>query len=504
MHFQERRMNKTAKETIIGTVLSYIGIAIGAYYTIFIIPKVFDKTPEQYGTLVALVNYVAIFVTFSSFASNYSLLKFLPISSQSDKEQIMSFLLRINLLGTLLGIFAFYLYSQYSPLLIGVEGKAIDFSFFFYPLLISNTLFSYFQSYCITLMNVAYPIFLNNTFTKFWTFIILLLLLYKFIDFEVFSYLYFSQFVIIFILLMVFVWRRKELKISLLLSKPSNYKAILNYSVFTLLTSAAIVLVTRIDIQLVEHYIGRAEVGFYSIALFFITVLLTPKNMLSQVARGIVSRDFQKQDITTFTPKYQKINMAFLIGTLLVFIAIAINVNELMSLLGKRFGSAEIKYVILILGAGRTLESVFVVNSNIIEYSKYYRWSILFELLSLFLLLLLSWLFIPMYGILGIAGALAITYVFGALVKTIFVYVKYRLKPIKRGDFCKILIIGSLFLIALLPIKIFVNIAFDIEDVILQNSIIIGLRTLLFCIFALIILEKTGMRKLFLNLRVRL
>lgn len=496
-----KRMNKTTKETILSTILSYIGVVIGAYYTIFIIPKVFDNTPEQYGTLVTLVNYVAIFVTFSSFASNYSLLKFLPISSKTNKEEIMSFLLRINILGTFLGMIAFYFYSQYRPLLIVIDGDSINFSVFFYPLLVSNTLFSYFQSYCITLMNVAFPIFLNNTFTKFWTFIILLLLLQNLIDFKLFSYLYFGQFIIIFLLLLVFVWQKKELKISLQLPTPANYKDILKYSLFALLTSSAVVLIMRIDIQLVEHYIGRAEVGFYSIALFFITVLLIPKNMLSQVARSIVSRDFQKQDIATFTPKYQKINMAFLIGTLLVFIGISININELTALMGEKFGSDEVKYIILILGAGRTLESVFVVNSNIIEYSKYYQWSILFEVSSLFLLLVLSWFFIPIYGVLGIAGALAITYVLGALAKSVFVYFKYQLKPIKRSDFYKTLIIGSLFLIALLPIRTLVNNIITNENAILQNIFTIGIRSLLFGVLALIMLEKTGMRKLFFSLR---
>lgn len=491
---------KAARQTIASTVLSYIGVAIGAFYTIFIIPKLFEQNSENYGALVSLLNYVGIFVVFSSFSASYSIIKFYPISSSIERTRILSFLLRINLIGIFLGMIVFYFYAKSHPLYVTIEETKQDISFFFYPLLCSFTLFSFLQAYCTTQLEVAVPTFLNNTFTKLWMFGILLLYLFKIINFTTFTYLYFGQFIAAFLLLIFFVWNKPVDKISPIGRLPQNYKAILLYSLFTFFTGSAATLITKVDIQMIKEYIGLAEVGFYHIGIFFMSVLLIPKNMLMLVSRSIVSRDFQKQDRAVFIPKYQKISFAFLLGTLIIFIGIFININELMEILGNKFGSIAIKYAIIILGLGRVLESFFTLNTPIIEYSPYYRWGIVFESSALLLVIALNILFIPILGLIGVALASALVYVTVAIAKSIFVYQKYQISPFRKTNWNKIILLSSLALLYFLPIEQLLRNIFSSETVYLQLAIIIS-RSALYGAFLLLIVEKLGIRKEFWNIK---
>lgn len=486
---------KAAKQTIVSTLLSYIGVVVGAFYTIFIIPKVFDKTTENYGALISLLNYVGIFVVFASFSSSYSIIKFYPISEGKERSLMLSFLLWINLVGITIGTVIFYFYAQYHPIEVHINNNLYNITYFFYPLLFSFTLFSFFQAYCTTRLNVAIPTFLNNTFTKLWMFGILLLLLFKIINFQLFTYLYFGQFIVSFLLLMLYVWKTKTDTFSLSLQLPKQYKNILYYSLFSFFTGSAATLITKVDIQMIEHHIGISEVGFYNIGIFFMTVLLIPKNMLTLVARNIISRDFQKQKRSVFIPKYQKISFAFLLGTLIVFIGICINIDELMFILGDKFGSTALKQVIIILGIGRILESILTLNSSIIEYSPYYRLGIVFETIALLFVIILNLLFIPIWGLSGVALASALIFVASATAKSIFVYHKFRLSPFRKKDWSKVFFLASLGTLYWLPVPTITAELFPNMQPIFLHIFTIGIRSILYGTLLIWIIERMKIRQ---------
>lgn len=489
------KATKAAKETLLGTIFSYLGIFLGAFYTIFIIPNLFHEYPENYGTLLFLMNYVGLFVIFSSMATPLSLIRFYPVYKKEKREKMLSFLFWINILGIGISAIVFYLYSSGHPIELNVEGKQINISYFFYPLLVSMTFFSLFQSYCNVLLKISAPIFLNNTFMRFWFFLILLLYYYDLISLMTFTYLYFGQYIISFLALLVFVAKIKKDTFSLRFCIPENYKEIIRYSLFALPAASATVLIAKVDIQMIGNFLGDAQVTYYSYALFFMSVLLTPKNSLTQTSRSIISRDFQTQSIETFTPKYFKISFAFLLATLIVFVGIVINIEELMQILGNKFGNNDVKYAILILGLGRVLESVFVSNHYVLEYSKHYKMMFVFEVVSLILLVLLNFFMIPAYGIVGAALSSAIIFMVNAALKSTFVYKKMQLLPIRYSDIKTVVCIALLGLLYFIP---FGKMSLFSEDV-MNTLAIIVVRSIIFVIFLLVMVEMLGLRKLYLN-----
>lgn len=425
-------MSKAARQTILSTLFSYIGVGLGAFYTIFIIPKLFHEYPENYGALNFLMNYAGLFLILSSLATPLSIIKFYPLYAKEKRANMLSFLFWINAIGLVISFLIFYWYEKEHPVSVYIEGKSVVISWFFYPILLSLTFFSFFESYCHALLKIAIPAFLNNTFTRLWLFVILLLYYYDIIGFEAFTYLYFGQFIASFFLLCLFVWKNKKDHFHFHFRTPDNYKEILRYSLFALPATSAAVLIAKIDIQMIGNILGTEQIAYYSYAIFFMTVLLIPKNVLLQTSRSIISRDFQTKSFDTFLPKYTKISFAFLLTTLTLFISIGININELMHILGTKFGSDAVKYAILILGVGRVIEAALVSNHAVLEYSKYYKMILVFETVALIILILLNFIFIPMYGIVGAAASSAFIFILNATVKSIFIYKKLRLVPLQK------------------------------------------------------------------------
>ncbi len=469
-------MQKAVKQTVLGTVFSYAGIILGAFYMLFIIPGLFDAVPGNYGALLLIVNYAGLFLIFSSLATPLSVIKFSPLYSGKERSELLSFLLSINTIGLLCSFLVFYLYSQHAPIFITLEGEQVNISYFFYPVLCSITLFSFFESYCHTLLKVAVPAFLNNTFTRFWFFAVLLLYYYETIGFKTFTYLYFGQFIASFLGLLFFVWtiKKDEFRFSFKLHK--DYKTILKYMLYALPATSVAVIVTKIDVVMIGRILGEAEVAFYGYAIYFMTVLLTPKNILMQTARSIFSKNFQTQSLQEFQPQYHKISFAFILTTLSIFIAIMINMNDLMAILGDKFGSNETKYAIFILGLGRVIEALFVSNYAVLEYSKYYKKILNFEVGSLIVVVVLNLLLIPYWGIVGAATSSACVFIGNGLLKSIFVYRKLRLIPIEKSSLVIIFSVLLLCGLYFLPSGIFQLTGSTIYDAILS----IGIRSLCF------------------------
>ncbi|PVX50796.1 O-antigen/teichoic acid export membrane protein [Balneicella halophila] len=488
-------MNKATKETLLSTVFSYLGIFLATFYTIFIIPKLFHDHPENWGALQFVLNYAGLFLILASLATPQSIIKFYPLYPKPMREQLLSFLFWMNTLGIAISFICFYIYTKERPVEVFIDGKLTDIKWFFYPLLVSMTLFAFFESYCHALLKIAMPAFLNNTFTRFWFFFTILLYYYNVISFNTFTYLYFGQFIFSFVFLVLFVWKIKKDQFRFIFKIPENYQEILRYSLYALPATSAAVLITKIDIQMIGSFLGKAEVAYYTYAIFFMSFLLIPKNTLMQTSRSIISRDFQTLSIGEFTPKYHKISVAFAISTLILFVGITINIEELMLILGDKFGSSSVKYSVLILGTGRVLESLFISNHAVLEYSKFYKKILLFEMTALLLLIFLNYLLIPTYGIIGAAITSAIILFLNAVAKSIFVYKKLNISPIRKKDIKIVLSIALLVGLYFIPIP---NILPSNNDII-NYILTILLRSIAYAILLWLVVKYFGIHKLYMS-----
>ena len=108
---------------------------------------------------------------------------------------------------------------------------------------------------------------------------------------------------------------------------------------------------------------------------------------------------------------------------------------------------APFKNVFLFLALGKLIDMGFSTNNHILIYSKYFRYNLFFVLLLALLNLVLNYVFIQIYGLIGAAMASAISLAIFNLLKYVFIYIKLKFSPFTHETLKLLLIFFSLFLI---------------------------------------------------------
>lgn len=492
-------MSKAAKHTLINTVFSYIGVVIGAFTMIFILPKVFgdERSSANYGGLVTELNYVFLYLIVASVSTTKTLIKFYPNLPDSEKGKLIGGLIWYQIIGLLISCLLFYFFS--SSVELQIDGQTKDISNYFYGLIVVFTLNSFITSFSQVVEKTYFTTFFRDVFTKFWNFGIFVAYYYEVIDFNLFSILYFIQYVMVLLIYIIYFYRLKLVKLHLFDFSYFKNKEVLNYTFYSLLAGASATIITKVDIQMIKEFIGQEEVAYYSYALFFITVLQIPRNSITSISNNIISRDLNYLDFNAFKEKYQRISFIYGFSSLIVFLLILLGINQLMVIVGGKYGSETIKIVVIVLGLGRVIESVFVPNISILNFSKYYKYDMLFQLLTMVLVVVLNVALISTFEIIGAAISTSISLVLISMVRTWMVYSKFKLFPLSTKYFYFLIIVAATGVLYFVPIFNW-TIQMGINNY-LSAFISIVLKSILFVLINYAIALKLGIKEEFFNLK---
>lgn len=444
-------MSKAAKQVVLNTIFSYIGVGIGTISVIYFIPRVFgdQQSAENYGGILVLLNYVSLFVFISMISSPRTIIKFYPSFDKLRREYLISTLFWYQVIALSLTCFLFYIFSE--NIYVNYKGEIINISPFFYPLIVLFTFNSFLFGYSQVIEKTNFPTFLRDSFVKMWNFSILFLLYVETINFKYFLYLYLFQFLVQFVILFFYIYIRRKDRIRLFNFQLFFNSEILKYTLFSLFAGAAATLVTKVDIQMIKTMINQEVVAYYSFGLFFISVLIIPRNSITTIANNIISRDLNALEHKVFKEKYLRISFIYSLSTLLVFISIILGLEELMMIVGGNYGSETIRNVVIILGLGRVVESMFIINSSLITFSKYFKVDIFFQLLAIILVIVFNIIFIKMYNLIGAAISTSLVFIIISMSRSLFIKTKFDLFPVSKKYLLSLLIISFTILLNLIP-----------------------------------------------------
>ncbi len=461
------------KQSVRNSIYSYIGIAVGAFYTIFIIPKIFHESPQEWGIIQLLSSYVLLFMPFALLGFPYIIVKYWPTyTSDEEKKKFTSFLFLLVCIGMLFTSAVLFIFKK--PIFFSkndVSQLTETYYLYFFIIFILHTLFYFFFHYSRVFFKTTLPTFLNDTFLKLWAFILILTYGFNYISYDVFFKLYFLGFLVQLVFIFLYVKSFTSFKVSFSFrfhENKSQLIKILTYGFFSLLAGGVTILVTRIDLVMINKFLDLDSVAYYSIALFFITVLQVPLKSLNAIAVPIISENLNKDNHENVKDIYHKTSLNLFLTSSFILLIIFMNVNEFMVLLGEKFG--QIQYVIIILGIAKLYEIINGLNYSIIIISKYYRYEIIFQIILLSLTIVTNIIFIPIYGIEGAALATAITIITSATIRGIFIYIKYGLQPYSTA-FIKVIILICTSVLATL----FISPSLHVLVIIAIKSIIIVL-----------------------------
>jgi O-antigen/teichoic acid export membrane protein len=463
------------KQATKNAIYSYLGAGLG-FLTVMWSSRLL--TPDENGLTRMLVSIAMLFSQFGGLGFNTITVRFFPYFRNKDKGHhgYLFYGIITTLLGFCICYLCFLLFKGH--IISNNQEKSklfVEYLFYLMPLTLFTLFFNLFDYYLRACYSSVIGSFSKDLIQRILIISSLLLYFLKAIDFSTFVFLYVVATCIPTLILFLYIVKLDEWHVKPVRGFVSKElrKEMINLSLFSILSGGTGVLISNIDIIMVNQQLGLKETGIYGIAFYFGTIITIPSRALLRIAISVVAEAFKKNDLKEIESLYKKsCNSQLTIG-LLLFIGIFINIDNIMALLPAEY--ADGKNVILLVSLGYLVDMGTGINSIIMLTSKYYKYDGYFMFFILFVTILANYLLIPVFGIAGSALATAITISMYNTMRWVFIYVKYGMQPY---DF-KILKIIAVSLIAFLPGYFIPKIPYLILDIAVRSGITTGVFVLL-------------------------
>ncbi len=474
-------MGLVIRQSIITTVISYLGVVIGYINLLYLYPKFLS--PEEVGLFRTIQDAAILLSPFAQFGLASGIFRYYPqfVKDQKTSGSFISLMLLLSVVGFSIFFLVFQLLE--TSILAYFEDNAkeiIHYSSLILWLTLILLITSLMEAYSRSLLKTVVPNLLREVVSRLLLSVFVLLYFLGYLDFQQFIISTTLGYLLCLIILMTYLAKNGDFKLGLEFSATHKLKLpeLLKYSLLSFAGTAGLVIIGKVDSIMVSGLLGFAANAVYTTAFYMATVIEIPKRALSQVAMPLIARAFEKKDMKDIQTIYQKTSInQFIIGALML-IGVWANLDNIFQLVPKTEIYEAGKYVVIIVGFGKLIDMIFGPSSEIIVLSKYYGFNILLIILLAGSIVFANNLLIPTYGINGAAIGAALALIFFNLIKFIFIWVTLKMQPFSRGTVKVVLITAVVVGVNLILPKVS-NVFIDIAYRSLIITIVFGALVLL-------------------------
>jgi len=433
-------MGIVQKQGVSITVISFVGVIIGAINTLFIFPNVLGA--EKHGLVMLFLSLATIIAQFAHLGIPNTLIRFFPFFKERKKfiyrlalqVPMMSFAL-LSLLFYLFGAELFSTYSLKNQLFGEYQGILI-------PMVGSLVFFEVLLSISRSELKAVFPAVLRELGLRLFTLLLLILYFVGWIDFTAFIYCWLGMYSLNVFFLALYLFKLKFLKVEFgfpLFPNADLSRKMRRYGLVTLLTSSAAILVNRIDILMVGHYINIENISYYTVAFFMASLIHIPARSILQIVKPLLAKAWAEENLKEIALLYKKTALNQMLIGLLLFIGIWMSIDDILFFVAKEYSG--IQMVFFYVGLAKLIDVSTGVNGAIISTSNQYKYDLYINLLLIVVTIVSNMILIPIYGIDGAAMATALALLIHNVTKTIVVYNFFSIQPFSLNSI-KLIAIG--------------------------------------------------------------
>ena len=425
-------MGIVARQSIKGSIWSYVGAFIGFVNTLFIVTALMDN--EVYGLLGVIVEAGTLLGSFSMMGLGSAGFKFFPFFKSDDGRHngFFFYLLVIPLVGIAL---FFSLALIFKGPIIGYFSEHaalfVDYFYWIFPLAFFFAYQSVFATYSNVLMRVVVPRFVQEVLVRVLNMIIFILFGFKVINLQWLVALQVMVYGAAMLVNLFYISRigKLTLKHDISYVSPELRGQIARYSAYTLLAVIGSTIMIKIDTFMVGGMLGLAKLGIYRVALFMGVIVEIPSRSLFAIAQPIASEALKNDDRNALSQLLKKVSInLFLIGSA-IFLLIFINRDNIFEVMPNGEKYAQGRNVMIFIALANLVNVTFMFNLYVLQLSQYYLYYLPFLLLLSLLGIVGNYYLLPVMDMTGGAVSKLITYTFVAIVLTLFVYWKLKIHP---------------------------------------------------------------------------
>ncbi len=445
-------MGIVIRQSIKNSIVSYAGAAIGMVNVLWLTPT-YLSTSEM-GLTRFMLDFGLLLAQFAQAGVSHMAIRFFTYFQDESKKHngFLGFLLVIPFIGfavlTLIYIFLNPLftdiYQQESP-------ELLRYYFYFLPLIFFLVYMSVLEAYIRVHLRIVVPALIREIFLKVTNIVLILLYGWHILDFHQLIILFIASYGVAVVLLLVYIKKLGRLYLVLDLSfvRTPLFRQMFSYGFFVLLGGAGTLLASKIDTLMVAAYKGGLNLtGVYALAFNIAMVIEIPRRAITQISTPLVADAWRRNDQKQIQSLYQKSSINQLIAGAFLFLGVWCNIDFIFDIIpnGQVFETG--KWVVFIIAMSRVTDMANGINSEIVVNSKYYRFDLFTMVLLAFLTIFLNSILIPRYQIIGAAMGTFFSVASYNAIRTVFLWVKFRMQPFTKKTWITLGIIAISFAIA--------------------------------------------------------
>ena len=420
------------RQSIKTTLVTFTGAALGAA---IILASTSILTQAQYG-LITNITYIAAIIQLVILLGTSNLVAVYTQRYEPGdirRKALISISLGTTiLLGLIFSIAFILLKDSIIPAYAEKDQDLVSKYYNYIPLVVwFMAVITMFDSYLIANVKIAVCAFSREVVLRVVNISLLLLILTGTIGFHQYVIGNVLMYLVPIMLLFYFSSKTKGFGFTSNLKVFSlrEYKDMLHFSWYHLLTSSMLTLLNFIDTLMLAPLdaSGMNASAIYAVAAYASSFMFMPYRAMANSTTPVLNQAYIDKDMNKVADLFKRAGINILIAGTGMFIVIGANLDNAVAILKDAY--EPVKYLTLILMLGKLADMASGVNNELLSITKYYKFNYRISVLLLISVVILDYVFIPVYGVYGAAWVSAGTLIVFNIIKTIFLYRKFKLHP---------------------------------------------------------------------------
>ena len=439
-------MGEIRKQTIISSVLVYIGFGIGAINMLLYSSQTGPFSPEEFGLTRIFFDYAQNMLAFGALGVIPVIYKFYPYYKDNlpeNKIDLITWGMISALGGILLIICLGWLFEGYFIKLYTAKSSLVVTHYsWMMPFAIGMLVFSILEGFNWAVGKSVVSNFLKETLLRIITFFLIVALYLQWINYQQFIHLFSLQFLIIFIILLFYLIKEKKIQLTFTISRVTRkyWKKMLGMQALTFGGTCIASIAATIDVFIIAGFQNLQAVGIFVFAQYAANLIQVPQRSIQAVSAGVLSRAWKEKNLQEINRIYERSCINLLLLALFIFGNIWLNVLDAIQVLHIKNEYANGLSVLFVLGMVRIIDAGTGLNALVINTSTFWKFDFYSGVILLAFRLPLTYFLIKEYGILGSAVAELVAYSVYNFIRFEFLRRKFGMQPFRLHTLLSILL----------------------------------------------------------------
>ncbi|MGB4845679.1 MAG: polysaccharide biosynthesis C-terminal domain-containing protein [Ferruginibacter sp.] len=431
-------MSQIRKQSIISSMVVYIGFAIGFFNT-WLFTREGGFTQAEYGLTGIFMAVANIMYSFANLGMGAYIYKFYPYYDDNlpkKKNDMLTWALLFSLIGFCLIVIAGIAFKDLVIRKYGTNSPDfVKYYYYIFPFGLGLTLFSILEVYGWQLKKSVLTNYLREIqFRVFTTILIVLSFTGIIASFDLFIKLYSFTFLATAAILIVYLFFTNHISFTFSVSRVSKkfFKKIMTLIAFVYGGNLVFTISMVIDTIIIAAVLpnGLALAGVYTLAQNIASLIQAPQRGIISSSIGVLSKAWKDKDMKRIDRIYHSSSINQLIFSVGMFSLIWLNFSDAVFSFKLQSGYIDAKWVFFYIGIMRIVDMGTGVSSQIINTSTRWRFDFFTGIILLSLTLPLNYIFTKYYfGVMGPAIANLITFTIYNTIRYVFLIKRFKLQP---------------------------------------------------------------------------